>query len=125
LAAINLRQPPDPRFPAGWRAAHAELRSLRRTGRLERVLAQGCLLPQVGWPQSAELLGAPSSPIPGPAHTRVLLAPDLDPWPLTSEAIRKIDADLRGDPRWRRREAGPLVVWEPAPMAGKESESNR
>jgi uncharacterized membrane protein len=112
LGIINLRNPPHPRFPVGWRAAHAALKTIRANGREDILLAQGCLLPHVGWPRSAALLGAPGTPTPTAGFTRVLLAPELNPWPLRREDIERIDADLARNPAWQRQVAGPLVIWQ-------------
>lgn len=111
VGLVNLRNPAYPVFPAGWRAAHAALQAIRRTGREERIVAQGCILPHVGWPRSAVLLGAPRTPASEAEPTMILLAPTLNPWPLRGEDLARIDADLARDPAWIRRMAGPLVIW--------------
>jgi uncharacterized membrane protein len=112
LGVVNLRNPPHPHFFAGWRGAHAALKTIRANGRDDVLLAQGCILPHVGWPRSAALLGAPGTPVPTDGYTRVLLAPTLNPWPLRREDIERIDADLTRNPAWHREVAGPLVIWQ-------------
>ena len=106
LGVVNLRNPPHPHFPSGWRAAHAALKTIRAGGRDEFVIAQGCILPHVGWPRSSSLLGAPGAPDPTEGGIRRSCLPPLSiPGPyvvkISNESTPTWPAIRPGNVRWR------------------------
>lgn len=101
----------DPRYPArtpGLADAHRGLAETNRTIGPQRVLAQGCILPHLAWSAAGDMLGSPVAGKPQ-SYDVILIAPDLDPWPLTRDEIVAVETSLAADGRWRRDAFGPVI----------------
>jgi uncharacterized membrane protein len=108
LMAFSLR---DPRYPVptqGLAEAHRGVEETSRLPGLRRLLAQGCILPHLGWSVPADMLGAPQAGSLD-RYDVILLGPDLDPWPMTRDAVIALESELAADGGWQRTAFGPVV----------------
>lgn len=110
LVGINFRICPLPGSLKGTRSAHQALAVLRDKHRGLSVLAQGCVVPHIGWPRTYDMVGSTRA---GPAsdYDIVILASAKDPWPLeTRDIVRYIEA-FHASTEWAHVQAGCLDVF--------------
>lgn len=111
LLAANLRELPLPAAPGNLRRAHALLGAVNRAARPEhRILAQGCLLPHLGWTAGHDMLDLPLKQ-PITAYDAILIGPALNAWPLAPAQLDELNRQLAADPRWIRRAEPPVVAY--------------
>jgi len=110
LVANSFRMCPPPDSLRGTYSAHRRLSTLRKNHREMSVLAQGCVIPHIGWPESYDMIGAPRAES-ADAYDIVILAPEKDPWPLKRADIERHVVQLRASAEWVHEHAGCLHVF--------------
>jgi hypothetical protein len=111
LLAVNLRDLPTTRPVAGVAQAHRLLAGVNARPVPTRVLAQGSILPHLGWPAESAMLGAPTAR-DADHYDLVLIGTNLPPWPLTVEQLTALQTTLQRSGRWRMTEGGPIACFE-------------
>ncbi len=96
----------------GLTEAHSALAALRANAQNESVLAQGCILPHVGWPARSDMLGGATA-LRTDQYGCVVIAPDLTPWPLTHAELERFAEIMRRSSAWRSNRAGCLEIFTP------------
>lgn len=110
LVGNSFRMCPLPDSLSGTYSAHQCITALRKSHRNMTVLAQGCVIPHIGWPKSYDMIGAPRAQA-ADAYDIIILAPTKDPWPLKKVDIEKHVGELRTSPEWVYERAGCLHVF--------------
>jgi hypothetical protein len=120
LIGFNLRQLPWPESLRGAGAAELGLAALRPALAPQRVLAQGSILPHVGWPKEAEMLGAPGAR-PFEYYDTILLSSAQNPWPLQEQDVREVEFKLRRSRKWEVRRLGSIVAFQKRERSGRHA----
>ena len=110
LVGNSFRMGRLPDSLSGTYSAHQRLATLRKNHHSKTVLAQGCIIPHIGWPASYDMIGAPRAKPPD-AYNIVVLAPTKDPWPLKRDAIEECIKELKASEDWGYEHAGCLHVF--------------
>jgi uncharacterized membrane protein len=111
LLMANLRELPLAAASNNLRQAHALVNAVNRSARAERrVLAQGCLLPHLGWTGCHSMLDLPLKE-PLTSYDAILIAPALNAWPMEAAQLAALDRGLATDPRWVRRAEPPVITY--------------
>ncbi len=110
LLAFSLRDPRYPERMTGLPEAHRGVAETSCLPGLRRILAQGCILPHLGWSVPADMLGSPQAGARD-RYDVILVGPDLDPWPLTRDAVIALESELAADGGWLRTDFGPVVCY--------------
>jgi|GEM_PF-5977943 len=105
LIAINFRLPPLPESLQGAMAANAGMARLNHHLEGRRVLAQGCVIPHLGWPAAYDMLGSPQAREDS-TYDVIVLAPGKNAWPLQPEDIRARIQALSASGDWAHQEDG-------------------
>ena len=110
LLAVNVTAWPLRSPVPDLAAAHAGIAQVNRSIEGKSILAQGSVLPHLGWGKRTEVLQERSwEQIEG--YDVVLLSEDLNPWPFTGAELRRWRDTLAATPGWSRRRAGCLDIF--------------
>lgn len=121
LLVVNLRNPPPVPRMDGVQEAHKGLASLRTPLAESRVLAQGCIMPHIGWPKVSSMLGSPLAQA-AENYDMVLLSEQLNPWPLSGQSVAELSHRLRKHPTWQCRQMGIITVFTRRDQKTRERE---
>jgi uncharacterized membrane protein len=110
LLALNAKAWPLRSKTDGLSEAHAALSALRANSHGVSILAQGCVLPHVDWPARADMIGGAMA-MPPDRYDVIVLAEDLNPWPMSRTELRKFSDALKNDARWSFQRAGCVEIF--------------
>ena len=119
LVLVNLQAPPHPKTLAGAREAHRGLARINADLAGRRVLAQGSILPHLGWPLEYAMIGARQAKPPD-HYDLILLGETLNPWPLQAKDIAALKARLLKSGSWEATTSGSITCFRKKTLAGAE-----
>jgi hypothetical protein len=105
LLLINVKRLPLPDRWAGMASAHRGLSTINRHIDGYRVLAQGTIMPHLGWTAQVDMLGSPRQK-PLDDYDLILLSATQRTWPLKQADVEAAIRLLSGTDRWQEVRLG-------------------